>query len=50
MKEKQQARPKHKNNKPVQNDCPYCGSEKIEHVYIKHVGSMRVCKECREEF
>jgi len=30
--------------------CPHCGSKKIEQLYVKHVGCMRICKDCNEEF
>jgi transcription elongation factor Elf1 len=41
---------RHKPQKNREKACPYCGSENIEQVYIKHVGAARVCRDCREEF
>lgn len=41
---------KKKKQKPKQNQCPYCGDKNVDTVYVKHVGVLRICKNCREEF
>jgi hypothetical protein len=41
---------KKKQQKLNQDSCPYCGDKNIDRVYVKHAGTMRICKNCREEF
>jgi hypothetical protein len=35
--------------KPESKSCYACGSENIEQTFIKHVGVIRICKDCREQ-
>jgi transcription elongation factor Elf1 len=41
---------KKKKPKPPQDQCPYCGEKNVDRVYVKHAGTIRICKNCREEF
>lgn len=34
---------------PETKSCYYCGSNKIEQSYCKHVGVIRTCKDCKEQ-
>lgn len=44
-------KPKKKKNylKPPPKDCIYCGSKKIEHISVGHVGVIRICSNCKEQ-
>jgi len=51
MSNKLPKKPKKKQGRWMQkiDTCPYCGSKKIELLPIKHVGCVKICKECGEQ-
>lgn len=44
-KKKENKRPK----RPPNDTCIYCGGKEFEQTAIKHVGVIRICKECKEQ-
>ena len=35
--------------KRIEETCPFCGSKNIERTAVKHVGVIRICKDCGEQ-
>jgi transcription elongation factor Elf1 len=40
---------KPKRHKPRNDTCVYCGEKEFERTAIKHVGVIRICKNCGEQ-